>query len=71
MKKSIFYFLILSASVSFAQDAKYTKAMEKSIAIIDSAKAVSAWQEAGMYLNESVQLIQGSGCHYIIRHIAR
>ena len=47
MKKSIFYFLILSASVSFAQDAKYTKAMEKSIAIIDSAKAVSAWQEAG------------------------
>ncbi len=46
MKKSIIYFLILLASVSFAQDAKYMKAMEKNIAIIDSAKDVSYWQEA-------------------------
>lgn len=46
MKKSILYFLILTASVTFAQDAKYNKAMEKNIAMIDSAKDVSYWQEA-------------------------
>jgi hypothetical protein len=44
MKTTLSLFLCLIAGIINAQDAKYVKAMEKSIAMMDTAKDVSTWQ---------------------------
>jgi hypothetical protein len=46
MKKAIVYLLVMMAGGVLAQDAKYVKAMEKNIAIIDTAQEFSTILEA-------------------------
>ena len=44
MKKTIIYLFVFVAVSVFGQDAKYMKIMQSSIAVLDTAKEMSVWQ---------------------------
>jgi len=74
MKNLLILIFLLSSCFVYSQDAKYIKAMEKNIAMMDTAKDVSTWQNANNAFEriananraEWLPLYYQSYCHVMI-----